>query len=116
MIIRIIAYLLIANGTFFFLITGIGMVRFVDFYIRLHILSKAVTGGAISILLGIMLLKGFSFFSFKLLVIILLLVITNPATSHAIAWAAYYSDEDGHFQDVKLVRDDLKSEELGDIK
>ena len=92
------------------------MVRFVDFYIRLHILSKAVTGGAISILLGIIFLKGFTFFSLKLALIILLLIITNPATSHAIAWAAYYSDDDDHFQYLKLARDDLKSRKLGDLE
>ncbi|MBM7556646.1 monovalent cation/H(+) antiporter subunit G [Halanaerobacter jeridensis] len=108
------AYFLIINGTFFFLITGIGMIRFTDFYIRLHILSKAVTGGAISILLGIIFLTGFSFFSLKLLVIILLLIITNPATSHAIAWAAYYSDEKDHFQHLKLSRDDLQYRKTGD--
>lgn len=90
------------------------MIRFTDFYIRLHILSKAVTGGAISILLGIIFLTGFSFFSLKLLVIILLLIITNPATSHAIAWAAYYSDEKDHFQHLKLSRDDLQYRKTGD--
>ncbi|MGM0501508.1 MAG: monovalent cation/H(+) antiporter subunit G [Bacillota bacterium] len=112
---KLIAYFLIANGTFFFLITGIGMIRFVDFYIRLHILSKAVTGGAISILLGVIFLKGFTFFSLKLVLIILLLIITNPATSHAIAWAAYYSDQDNHFEYLTLVRDDLESSKLGDL-
>ncbi|MFO7819532.1 MAG: monovalent cation/H(+) antiporter subunit G [Halanaerobacter sp.] len=103
------------NGTFFFLITGIGMVRFVDFYIRLHILSKAVTGGAISILLGIIILRGASFYSLKLLVIILLLVITNPATSHAIAWSAYYHDDD-EIKCVKLSRDDLQYRKSGEEK
>lgn len=91
------------------------MVRFVDFYIRLHILSKAVTGGAISILLGIIILRGFSFFSFKLMVIILLLVITNPATSHAIAWAAYHN-EGTDFEHLNLARDDLRLNESGDNK
>lgn len=113
MITELLAYFLIANGTFFFLITGIGMVRFIDFYIRLHILSKAVTGGAISILLGIVLLKGFTFFSLKLVVIILLLIITNPATSHVIAWAAYYHDDD-ELKHMKLSRDDLKYRKSGD--
>ncbi|TDX48025.1 monovalent cation/H(+) antiporter subunit G [Orenia marismortui] len=103
------------NGTFFFLITAIGMIRFEDFYTKLHIGSKCLTGGGISILLGIIFLKGFSLYSLKLGLIIVFLIITNPITTHAIARAAYYSDNENKHK-IYLVRDDLKEKSIGELQ
>lgn len=91
------------------------MIRFEDFYIRLHIVSKCLTGGGISVLLGLIFFQGFSAYSLKLGLIIIFLLITNPVTTHALARAGYYSDIDSDQDASYLERDDLaarKSEEL----
>ena len=85
------------------------MIRFEDFYIRLHIVSKCLTGGGISVLLGIIVLQGFSIYSLKLGLIIIFLVITNPVTTHALARAGYYSDLDTDKNASQLKRDDLQA-------
>ncbi len=111
----LIAYIFIVMGTFFLLMTAIGMLRFDDFYVKLHIGSKCLTGGAISILLGIIFLKELSLFSFKLLLIIIFLVITNPVTTHAIARAAYHSENEEDLGHNNLLRDDLKLKKSSDL-
>lgn len=88
-ILDIIGYLLVINGVLFSIITAIAMLRFPDFYARLHASSKCLTGGAISILLGSIFLVGFNTLSFKLFLLIIFLAITNPVTAHAIANTAY---------------------------
>lgn len=109
--IELISYLFIANGVFFLLVTAIGMIKFEDFYLRLHIGSKCLTGGGISILLGIVILNGFSLYSLKLLAIIMFLILTNPVTTHALARAGYYN---GEIDNLELVQDDLSRDSAGD--
>jgi multicomponent Na+:H+ antiporter subunit G len=92
------------------------MVRFDDFYARLHIGSKCLTGGGISILLGIIFLRGLSLFSLKLGLIIIFLIITNPVTTHAIARAGYYYNQIEGNEPSDLVKDELKSEGPGDLR
>ena len=96
------------TGTFFFVVTGIAMIRFPDFYNRLHAGSKCLTAGGISILLGLIILEGLSFISLRLSLIIGFLLVTNPVTSHAIARAAYYFG----VEPKNLVIDELK--EMGE--
>ncbi len=102
---EVLGYLLMLNGVFFFIATAIAMLRFPDFYTRLHASSKCLTGGGLSVLVGGIILTGFNSLSFKLLLLIIFLVITNPVTAHAIANVAY---KIGVIPDV--IRDDLKAE------
>ncbi|WP_408956609.1 monovalent cation/H(+) antiporter subunit G [Natroniella sp. ANB-PHB2] len=100
-------------GTFFFVITAIAMLRFPDFYTRLHASSKCLTGGALFMLAGLaglMFLEGRIFDSFKLLLLSAFLVLTNPATSHAIARAAHKVG----LKPKEVVKDELREMELGD--
>lgn len=96
------------TGTFFFVITGIAMIRFPDFYNRLHAGSKCLTTGGISILLGLIILEGLTFTSLRLVLIIGFLLITNPVTMHAIARAGYYFV----VEPKNLLKDELK--EMGE--
>lgn len=109
---EILGYFFVINGTFFFLITAIGMIRFENFYTRLHIGGKCMTGGGVSILLGIIFFNGLSLYSLKLLLIIIFLIITSPVTTHAIARAAYYYKGDAGIND-SLVVDQLDSQRSG---
>ncbi len=100
---NILGYLLIAHGVFFFIATAIAMLRFPDFYTRLHASSKCLTGGGISILVGGIVLSGFSSLSLKLFLLIIFLLLTNPITAHAIANVAHKIG-----LRPEVIRDDLK--------
>ncbi|MDQ2086168.1 monovalent cation/H(+) antiporter subunit G [Herbivorax sp. ANBcel31] len=68
-----------------------GIFRFNDFYSRVLISSKVDTVGFMTIMLGVILKNGFNFFSFKVLLIVIIAVITTPLATHAIARSAYIS-------------------------
>ena len=70
----------------------IGLFRFKDFFSRILISAKIDTVGAITLIIGLVVRHGFSFFSLKLLLIVILLLILNPLAAHIIARSAYLSD------------------------
>lgn len=75
-----------------FIIFGIyGIFRFSNFYNRILIAAKVDTVGFITILIGVIIKQGFSFFSLKVILIILLMLIVNPLTTHYITRSAYLS-------------------------
>ncbi len=92
--IDIIVTILLAGGAFFFLIGTIGILRFPDFYARLHAAGKCDTLAAILTLGGIALynLNDFTFgnilVSGKVLAIIVFVFIASPTATHAITKAA----------------------------
>jgi multicomponent Na+:H+ antiporter subunit G len=85
----ILSYAMIAAGVFFLLVGAIGLLRFPEFFTRLHATGVTDTGGAELILLGLMLQTGWSFETIKLALIALFLFLTSPTATHAIANAAY---------------------------
>lgn len=70
---------------------SIGVLRFPDFYSRIHPAGTSDTLGQIMILLSLIIYEGFSLVSVKLLLIIIFLLITNPTAMHAIAKASYFA-------------------------
>jgi multicomponent Na+:H+ antiporter subunit G len=85
----IISGVFIAIGCFFVVVAAVGVVRFPDFYSRMHPAGKCDTLGQAMVLLGLVVHEGFSFVSVKLLLIIVFISIANPTATHAIARAAY---------------------------
>lgn len=83
------SYLALAAGLGFVLIGAAGVMRFPDFYSRLHAAGITDTLGAGLMLLGLMLqaesLQGVA----KLALIGLFLFLTSPTATHALANAAY---------------------------
>ena len=75
-------------GGFFCIIGGIGLVRMPDFYTRMHATSVTETLGAGLILLGLIIQAGVSLITAKLLIIALLIFLTSPTATHALAKAA----------------------------
>lgn len=78
-----------------FLISGflgisgcIGLLKFPDFYTRLHAVGVTDTLCVAMLILGLMIQSGWSLITVKLILILLLLLLTSPVTSHAIAKAA----------------------------
>ena len=84
--------LLLALGSFFMLSGAIGLVRFPDFYTRMHAAGITDTLAAFLVISGLMLLAGWSLALFKLGLILLFIFFTNPAASHALAKAAQHGE------------------------
>ncbi|MES9972324.1 MAG: monovalent cation/H(+) antiporter subunit G [Candidatus Thiodiazotropha sp.] len=82
---RLLADLILLLGATFTLLGALGLVRMPDVYNRIQAGTKAVTLGALSLLLGIGLLYP-AWWS-KLLVIALMILVTNPIGSSTIARA-----------------------------
>ncbi len=82
-------------GFLFFIGTTLGLLRFPDFYSRMHASGKGDTIGAIFMLLGLALhnLSPFSwsgvFVSLKIVLILIFLFLANPTATHAIIDAGY---------------------------
>ncbi|KKM17240.1 hypothetical protein LCGC14_1677790 [marine sediment metagenome] len=85
----IITGVLLFTGCFLIVVAAIGIVRFPDFYSRIHPAGKADTMGQFLILLGLMVYEGFSFVSVKLVLIVAFIFIANPTATYAIARAAH---------------------------
>jgi multicomponent Na+:H+ antiporter subunit G len=76
-------------GAILCMIGTIGVMRFPDFYTRMHAASITDTSGATVILLGMALMAPGWVVVVKLAVIFWLLFLTSPAASHAVANAAH---------------------------
>ncbi|MDD2954819.1 MAG: monovalent cation/H(+) antiporter subunit G [Oscillospiraceae bacterium] len=83
----LIAAALIAVGLFVYIVSTIGIFRFKYVLNRMHVAAQGDTLGALSILLGLIVLCGFSFHSLKMLLIIIFLWLASPVASHIIAKA-----------------------------
>jgi multicomponent Na+:H+ antiporter subunit G len=80
----IVIFLLVA-GVFFFIVGTIGILRFPDALTRAHGAAKCDTLGAALCLFGLMIHSGWETATLKLFLVILLIWITNPTATHAIA-------------------------------
>jgi len=89
-----IVVMFLAGGFFFTLVGTIGLLRFPDFYTRLHATGKCDTLGEGLIIVGLMIYHLFHYSETllvpaKLLFLILFIFIANPTATHAIMKAAY---------------------------
>ena len=82
---EILAYILISTGLIFFLGTTIGLLRFPDFYSRMHAASKGDTLSTVLILLGCICLVSTQgeMNWLKILLIINFIFIGSPTATHA---------------------------------
>lgn len=79
---------LVSGGVFFLLTGAIGLIRFPDFYTRMHAAGKCDTLGSLLVLTGLACAEGLGLTSVKLLIIALFIFVTSPTATHAIARAA----------------------------
>jgi multicomponent Na+:H+ antiporter subunit G len=76
-------------GAGFCIVGAVGLIRMPDFYTRMHAASVTDTVGAGFILIGLMLQAGLTLVMAKLLMIGMLILLTSPTASHALARAAF---------------------------
>ncbi|MDD3305722.1 MAG: monovalent cation/H(+) antiporter subunit G [Acetobacterium sp.] len=89
--IDLLAYLLITVALLFMALGVIGLFRFNDFYSRILISSKIETVGFLTIMIGLIVLSGLTYATMKIFLITLLVMVTNPLSTHAIARSAFLS-------------------------
>ena len=98
---RLVADLFLLFGAMFLFLGALGLIRMPDVYNRIQAGTKAVTLGAMGIMIGI----GFMFPQWwpKLLLIMGFILLTNPVSSSAIARAFYIAGiRPWHSSDSKL--------------
>jgi multicomponent Na+:H+ antiporter subunit G len=81
--------ILLALGCLAMLSASVGILRFPDFYSRIHPAGKSDTLGIAFILLGLMVYEGLTLVSLKLLIILVFMLIASPTATHALAKAAH---------------------------
>jgi len=79
--------LIVFTGSIFLFSAGLGVLRMPDSYNRIQTGTKASTLGVILVLLGLAVLHPA--WTWKLLILIFFVLLTNPVSSHALARAAH---------------------------
>ena len=88
LVLNVLSGVLLLGGAIFLLVGAIGVLRFPDFYSRLHAVSVCDTLGAGLVLVGLMLQGGLSLVTIKLLLMFYFMMFTGPTAVHALAEAA----------------------------
>ncbi|AQS35692.1 multisubunit sodium/proton antiporter, MrpG subunit [Shewanella psychrophila] len=78
-------------GSFLCISGGVGILRFPDFYTRIHAVGVTDTLAAAMILLGLILQSPNSLVLIKLLIILVVTLFINPTASHALAKTAIHN-------------------------
>jgi multicomponent Na+:H+ antiporter subunit G len=84
-----LALIFIVIGLFFMVVGAIGLIRFPDFYTRVHATGKCDTLGEGMILFGLVLYEGMNLVAVKILLLVIFIFITSPTAVHAILNVAY---------------------------
>jgi multicomponent Na+:H+ antiporter subunit G len=101
--ITILSVLLILAGIFFFLGAAVGLLRFPDFYVRMHAAGKGDTLSSLLVILGFAVYQLHDFDNFsedwltllvilKLLAVVLFIFLTSPTATSALMDAGWEDD------------------------
>lgn len=86
---EILAVLFLLSGFFFFLTATLGLLRFPDFYARLHATGKGDTLAVTLCLIGLAVYQGISVNSIKIVFIAVFMFLAQPTATYAISRAAF---------------------------
>jgi len=90
-ILIIISNIVIIAGLVFMAFGVLGLFRFKNFFLRIMSSSKVDTVGTLTVIFGMAIRGGLTFFSAKLLLLAVLLVVLGPLCHHMVARSAYLS-------------------------
>lgn len=85
----IASYVIMGLGASFVLIGSLGMLRFRDIYSRLQASGVSDNAGLGLILIGLIVHSGWDRHDITLLLLLLILLITNPIVTHSVARSAF---------------------------
>ena len=80
--------LFLLTGSFLCISGGVGLLRFPDFYTRMHAVGVSETLATPMILIGLMLQNPDGLAILKLMVVLLMTLFISPTASHTLAQAA----------------------------
>lgn len=104
---NITSALFLLIGSFFCISGGVGILRFPDFYTRMHAVGVTETLATAMILIGLILHNPDFLVDIKLMIILLMTLFISPSASHALANAAMRNDllrESGKKPDSEQVK------------
>ena len=87
MIFDVLSIVFLLGGLFFFFTSTVGLLRFPDFFTRLHATGKGDTLAVFLSLIGLAIHEGFSLVSLKILFIAVFMFLAQPTATHAISRA-----------------------------
>jgi len=89
---NILSYMVMGIGVVFMLFGVLGIFQpKKDFYYRVLVACKIDTVGFLTIIIGVAIRHGFSFFTGKLLLIVIIMMVLNPLVAHIMVRSAYNS-------------------------
>lgn len=80
-------------GSFLCISGGVGILRFPDFFTRMHAVGVTETLATAMILIGLLLQNSDIMVNIKLVIILLMTLFISPTASHALANAAMRNDQ-----------------------
>lgn len=86
---EVLSILFVLTGFSFFVTATLGLLRFPDFYARLHATGKGDTLAVLLSLIGLAIYHGFSLTSAKIVFIAVFMFLAQPTATHAISRAAF---------------------------
>ena len=89
---NIVGYIVMGIGVAFMLFGILGLFQpGKDFYYRILVACKIDTVGFMTIVIGVAIRHGFTFFTGKLILIVIIIMVLNPLVAHIVARSAYKS-------------------------
>ena len=90
-IMEIIGNIIIGTGIVFMIFGAIGIFKLKTFYTRILATSKIDTVGALTLIIGLAVRSGAGAFTWKILLLAVIMLIFNPLVGHILARSAYIS-------------------------
>jgi len=87
-VLDILGWVFLVAGSVLSIAGGIGLLRFPDFYTRIHAGGLTDTGGAGLVIAGLLVQSDSFLVAVKLVIILFFLLLTSPTSTHALARAA----------------------------
>ena len=84
----ILTWLFIIPGALLLIIGGVGMITMPDVFARIHAASLVDTLGMLLLVLGMLIIEGFSQNALRLLMVAFFILFTAPVATHALSRAA----------------------------
>ena len=108
---EIVTVILASLGMLFMLLSFTGMIRFPDFFTRLHAQGVGDTLGAFLLIAAMMTAAGGGLISVKIFMIFVIILLTNPIGTNLMMIAAVHHE---NYLDYNSEKDEEKGEENGE--
>ena len=99
-------------GIIFMVFGIIGIFKFKNFYPRVLVAAKIDTVGALTVMIGLIIKNGASFFSLKMLLLLGIMMLLNPLASHMLTRSAFLSGFEYREQNIADVKKDGEDEDI----